>query len=536
MTGGVPNIDIRPDHWRIVRDILARHVPDREVWAFGSRATWTAKDYSDLDLAILGEQPLPSGVRAALEEDFSELDLPYKVDLVEWAGLGEGFRAIVKRDRVVVKVTGDEPEICPGNAVSGIGSIADYGWTDGTIGDLITLQRGIDLPAESRTLGNVPIMGSFGVTGWHAEAACKGPGVTVGRSGASAGSVSYTKEDYWPLNTCLYVKDFKGNDPQFVYYLLQTFDLASLNSGSAQPSLNRNFVHPVPARFPKPDEQRRISSVLAALDDKIELNRQMNETLEAMARQLFRDWFVDFGPTRAQIEGRAPYLPSDLWSLFPDRLDDDGMPEGWTKIPLSDLTSKIGSGSTPGGGKFAYVENGVSFIRSQNVHDFQFSYNGLVRINDTDAYRLRGVSVNEGDVLINITGDSILRTCVVDPGVLPARVNQHVSIVRAKEKVLARFLHLFLVQPETKAVLLGFDAGASRAAITKKHLEELPVTVPQNEVVGWFSRMSMPWFDHVDQNNAQSRTLTTLRDTLLPKLMSGEIRVREAEKLVEAVL
>ena len=109
-----------------------------------------------------------------------------------------------------------------------------------TLGELVTLQRGHDLPEGKRTAGPVPVMGSFGITGSHDIAKAKGPGVTVGRSGASIGVVSYTEDDYWPLNTCMYVTDFKGNDPRFVYYFLQTVNLAAHNSGSAQPSLNRN--------------------------------------------------------------------------------------------------------------------------------------------------------------------------------------------------------------------------------------------------------------------------------------------------------
>ena len=214
-------------------------------------------------------------------------------------------------------------------------------WSLRTIGDLVTLQRGIDLPDHSRAIGDVPIMGSFGVTGKHDTAACRGPGVTVGRSGASAGTVCYIEADFWPLNTCLYVRDFKGNDPRFAYYYLKTVDLAGMNSGSAQPSLNRNFVHPVPARFPDPPEQRAVAAVLSALDDKIELNRRMNETLEASARALFRDWFVDFGPTRAKAEGRPGYLAPDLWSLFPERLGDDGMPEGWRHQSIYDFVDVV---------------------------------------------------------------------------------------------------------------------------------------------------------------------------------------------------
>ena len=111
-----------------------------------------------------------------------------------------------------------------------------------TLGDFVTLQRGHDLPEQDRLPGNVPILGSFGVTGWHDKAKAKGPGVTVGRSGASFGVVNYSAVDFWPLNTALYVIDFHGNDERFAYYLLKNLDFSGHNSGSAQPSLNRNFI------------------------------------------------------------------------------------------------------------------------------------------------------------------------------------------------------------------------------------------------------------------------------------------------------
>jgi type I restriction enzyme S subunit len=118
-------------------------------------------------------------------------------------------------------------------------------WKPSTLGDFITLQRGIDLPETRRKPGNIPVIGSFGITGYHDEARVVGPGVTVGRSGASFGAVSYSPVDYWPLNTVLYVRDFHGNDPDFAYYFLKTIDFQKYNSGSAQPSLNRNYIHPI---------------------------------------------------------------------------------------------------------------------------------------------------------------------------------------------------------------------------------------------------------------------------------------------------
>ena len=124
-------------------------------------------------------------------------------------------------------------------------------WSDVTLGDFVILQRGFDLPTTKRRPGNVPILGSFGVTGHHDTAIIQGPGVTVGRSGASIGVATYSPVDFWPLNTTLFVKDFCGNDERFAYYFLRSIDFRRFNSGSAQPSLNRNFVHPIPIRIPK---------------------------------------------------------------------------------------------------------------------------------------------------------------------------------------------------------------------------------------------------------------------------------------------
>jgi type I restriction enzyme S subunit len=116
-------------------------------------------------------------------------------------------------------------------------------WHAMTLGDFVSLQRGHDLPEQQRRPGKVPILGSFGVTGYHDMPKAKGPGITVGRSGASFGVVSYSPVDFWPLNTALYVTDFHGNDERFAYYFLKTIDFKRYNSGSAQPSLNRNYVH-----------------------------------------------------------------------------------------------------------------------------------------------------------------------------------------------------------------------------------------------------------------------------------------------------
>ena len=190
-------------------------------------------------------------------------------------------------------------------------------WQETTLGEVIELKRGYDLPKRERFPGAVPLVSSSGVTDYHAASKVAGPGVVTGRYG-TLGEVFFVREDFWPLNTTLYVRDFKSNDPRFISYFLKCIDFQPFSDKAAVPGLNRNHLHQAPIWFPDDvNEQRAIAHILGTLDDKIELNRRMNETLEAMARALFKDWFVDFGPTRAKDE-RARSLPrtGNLGSVF----------------------------------------------------------------------------------------------------------------------------------------------------------------------------------------------------------------------------
>ncbi len=310
-------------------------------------------------------------------------------------------------------------------------------------------------------------------------------------------------------------------------------------AGAVQQHFNVGSARQLPLKLPPLPEQRAIASVLGALEDKIELNRQMNRTLEEMAAALFKSWFVDFDPVHAKAEGRRPFgMDDETAALFPDRFVETGeglVPEGWETTTLKEQTTKIGSGATPRGGKAAYVDDGIALIRSQNVYDSEFVWRGLARITDDAAEKLAGVTVERNDVLLNITGASILRTCVIDPSVLPARVNQHVAIVRAKEGVPARYIHAHLLNQSTKNYLMGMDAGGSREAVTKGHIESVPMLLPSRQILSRFENLVQPMFEAIENDLVESRTLADLRDTLLPKLLSGEIRLKQAEKAVEKI-
>jgi type I restriction enzyme S subunit len=321
-------------------------------------------------------------------------------------------------------------------------------------------------------------------------------------------------------------------DPGFLFYVLRDKSRVKHAQTRVVQSVQANFslgeLSSLEIPLPPLAEQKAIAAVLGALDDKIELNRRMNATLEAMVRALFQSWFVDFDPVRAKLEGRQPVgLDPATAALFPDSFQDSdagNIPNGWEVVKLKDLTSKIGSGATPRGGSEVYVAEGPALIRSQNVYDHEFRWPGLARLTDKSAEELKNVEVMKNDVLLNITGDSILRTCVVDPAALPARVNQHVAIIRAINGIPAHYLHLYLVQESMKSFLIGMSAGATRHAITKGHLESIDMLKPSALVLKAFDQRTMPWFAQIDANRSQSRTLATLRDILLPKLLSGEFK------------
>jgi type I restriction enzyme, S subunit len=332
--------------------------------------------------------------------------------------------------------------------------------------------------------------------------------------------------------------DRKQVDPLFLFYFFRCdegrHELLKNASTVGTPGIGQplSSLRSIKVPLPPLPAQKAIASVLGALDDKIELNRRMSATLEAMARALFQSWFVDFDPVRAKLDGRQPEgMDKATAALFPGSFQDcvlGAIPLGWEVNKLKDLTSKIGSGATPRGGAEVYVDEGPALIRSQNVYDHEFHWSGLARLTEKSAAELKSVEVIRDDVLLNITGDSILRTCVVDPAVLPARVNQHVAIIRAIKGVPPRYLHLYLVQESMKSFLIGMSAGATRHAITKGHLESVEVLKPSAPVLSAFENLTKSWFEQIDANRSQSRTLATLRDTLLPKLLSGELSVATA--------
>jgi len=392
------------------------------------------------------------------------------------------------------------------------------------------------LPIQLRRPGNVPILGSFGVTGTHDEAKAKGPGVTVGRSGASFGVVSYCPTDYWPLNTALYVIDFHGNDERFAYYFLRSIDFSRFNSGSAQPSLNRNFIHPIPIEVPSFREQRSIAELLGSIDDKIDLNRRMNETLEAMARAIFKSWFVDFDPVRAKMEGRQPVgMDADAAALFPDTLDDSpgaSIPSGWIETALKDEIELL-TGLAFKSERFVETPPGVRLARGDNVKEGFFEWGTKSRFWPEMAPELERYLLNVGDVLIGMDGSKVGKNWVrVRDTDLPCLLVQRVARLRARASVGEHFIALLVSDQRFMGFVNSLRTGTSIPHISSNQILTYPFHRPPRGDDRLFHRLEQmvdPLARRQDSNVREMNTLASLRDLLLPKLLSGEIRVKDAD-------
>ena len=327
-------IDVTPDQRKTLLSLLANHLPNTEAWVYGSRVRWTSRPESDLDMAVFATPSQAHGV-SALRDALEASDLPFRVDLLVWDEMPDNFRKQILREHVVLA---EANEVQSTRRVFGTGASSDVGneWRESTWGEEITLEYGKALRGHATSTGAYRVFGSNGPIGWTDKALAPGPGVILGRKGAYRG-VQYSPDPFFVIDTAYYVVPKSQHDMRWLYFAIKHYKLGEIDDGSPIPSTTRAAVYPRKLFIPSFPEQRSIARILGTLDDKIELNRRMSETLEAVARAIFKDWFVDFGPVRAKMDGQAPYLPPEIWRLFPDSLGNDDKPKGWAVRTLDDL-------------------------------------------------------------------------------------------------------------------------------------------------------------------------------------------------------
>lgn len=408
------------------------------------------------------------------------------------------------------------------------------GWIDCTLGDVVTLQRGHDLSETARHKGTVPILGSFGVTGYHDEPKAPGPGVTVGRSGASFGVVSFSRVPYWPLNTALYVTNFHGNDERFVYYFLKNIDFTSFNSGSAQPSLNRNYIHPISVSVPEIAEQRAIASVLGVLDDKIEQNRRTAQALEKLARAIFRAWFVDFEPVKAKAEGRTsfPSMPQPVFDALPTRFVDSAIgpvPEGWRGGSIQELATLSKALVKP-------QEHSAELFDHFSIPAFDAGMRVVVE--PGSAIKSSKFLVVDECVLLSKLNPRIARIWLPPPPCERRQIASTEFLVFVPGAATDRhYLYCQFQQREFREELARTASGTSNShqRVRPKDVLGHLVVIPARSIRKAFASIADPLFALRSTHHDESERLAEMRDYLLPKLLSGKIRVRDAERSLAAV-
>ena len=371
----------------------------------------------------------------------------------------------------------------------------------------------------------VPIIGGGGPSGYTDSALFDGGVIITGRVG-TLGKLFAPSGPCWPSDNALVIQPSSPEtDFRFLRYALQHViaEAAGMNRGAANPLITQGDLGQLPVSHPPLPEQRAIAHILGTLDDKIELNRKQNETLEAMARALFKAWFVDFEPVRAKMEGRwqrgqsLPGLPAHLYDLFPDRLVESELgeiPEGWKYAPLSQFIEILDSRRVPLSSKQRAERRGI------------YPYHGAAGVLDfVDDYLFDGIHVLIGEDGSVVKDNGCPYTQYVWGKFW---VNNHAHVLRGRG-ITNETLLIFLDQCDIAPLV----TGAVQPKLSQGNLKKIPFIDAGDQLINGFREVIDPIFKQIRDATEESRTLAQLRDTLLPKLISGELRVHDAERFLK---
>lgn len=372
------------------------------------------------------------------------------------------------------------------------------------LGEAITLKRGYDLPLNQRTPGPYPIITSCGVAEYHQKFKAKGPGVVTGRTG-TLGEVFYIQQDFWPHNTALYVQDFKGNNPRFVFYLLQTLGFKLRSAAAAIPTVNRNYLHLLPINLPPLWVQERVGQILCKFDDLIENNHRRIQLLEEMARALYREWFMRFRfPGHEDVE----MVDSELGAI----------PKGWNPGQLGDIAEEVRRNINP-----TNVPTDTPYVGLAEIPRRSIALSEWGRAEEAGSSKLQ---FRKGEILFGkirpyfhkvvvapldgiCSGDTIV--------IVPKAIDMFalsLSVVNSDDFVA----HATASSKGTKMPRADWDV-----------LVNYPVIVPETSLLRRFNSFIENLVDLIQTLVFMNRSLQHARNLLLPRLVSGAIDVSELD-------
>lgn len=523
-------IDINPSYLEIVRDILHKNLPSGvTVWVFGSRANWTTKDSSDLDLALEGDYILDHNTIVALEMDFEESNLPYKVDIIDINQVSNSFRHIVEAHKILLANTNKPRSL-------------DDQWSSLKFGDCAALIRDTILPT---VLSNTPYIGLEHIgEGTLSLIGCgNASDVSSIKGRFRRGDILFGK--LRPYFRKIIRADFDGIcstdiwvvrptakiDADFLFYTMASkkfIDFATRGSeGTKMPRAKWEWVSRYDVPVPQLSDQRAISNILRALDDKIKLNWRMNQTLERMARALFKSWFVDFDPVRAKMDGRwssgesLPGLPAHYYDIFPGRLIDSELakiPKGWKMTRLRHYAvlnpESWSRTNTPTEIKYVDLANTKSgVIKSVNYYSWGNAPSRAQRI------------LRPGDTIIGVVRPGNKSYALI--GDIDLTGSTGFAVLRPTHPKYRELIYLASTSPNNIDKLAHSADGAAYPAISPKEVAntQVPLTGESEHILHQFSNLTAPIIDRMLLNNMENSILLNNRDTLLPKLMSGDLQI-----------
>ena len=392
-----------------------------------------------------------------------------------------------------------------------------------TLDTFVTLQRGYDLPSQDRVLGDIPVIAANGRVGFHNVSKVETECVVLGRSG-SVGNPQLITEPFWPLNTTLYVKDFHGNSPTFVYYVLKTIDFKSFDAGGTVPTLNRNHLTQIQVPIVDSARQEVIGGVLHSLDSKIAANEGLAKTLEDIAQTIFKSWFIDFDPVKAKIAGEKPLgMDFRTASLFPDSFVESDLgeiPVGWEVVPSTDMF-EILSGGTPKTSNEEYWNGDIPWFSVVDTpNDGGCFFIKTAKTITQDGLRNSAAKlVRPGITVISARG-TVGKTAIA---ATQSTFNQSCYGVEGK---YGDFLTYLLLKNQISR-LQNISHGGMFDTITRETFSSVFVAKPSSELMALFESIVEPMFLEIRTRQFQNQELSEIRDALLPRLVSGELQIPE---------
>ena len=541
-------IDITTEERKAILALLQRHLPSTGAWVYGSRAKWTSRSQSDLDLVVFAtpEQWRQIG---HLREAFEESSLPFRVDLFVWDEVSESFRNRIEADHVELVKHGNPESVCNGWISMILGDVCFK------IGSGATPRGGRDVYQKNEPFSLIRSQNVHNDGFRHdglvfinerqatelSNVEVRAGDVLLNITGDSVARACQVAPNALPARVNQHVviirPDSRKLSARFLRYFLvhpetQAMLLSWAGSGGTRNALTKSMIESFHVYAPADvTEQRAIAHVLGTLDDKIELNRRTNATLEAMARGLFRSWFVDFDPVRAKMEGHDTGVPKEIADLFPDRLVDSALgpiPEGWAVESLAEHFEAVKGVSYKGSGLSA---DGVPLHNLNSVHEGGgYKYEGIKFY--SGEYAERHV-VRPGDVIVANTEQGHNRLLIGYAAIVPGCfgthgiASHHIFRLRAKRdgQLSIEFLHSLLNSPGMHDIVSGYANGTTVNMLPIDAMQRPQVVVPPKALVETFDVLVSCTEHRRERTVRESRTLTVLRDTLLPKLVSGELRV-----------